>query len=347
MKSSWKSIVSDELNIDLTAFNYFDIDKVKVVWIIPHRMDQNNNFVFNNIRLCNTLSSIYDELERDTGIKNNNPDLKGWCEQGILFLHTTDVDSDHFRILLQNIIHKNKNVAWVLMNDFINNEDYDFDEYEDIMDIWKDEFVLTTTVPQPHFLQNNFLGSKIFSKINHHFREKQIQEINWNLPNVNINPKTKYCLEILSKRYTEWLEKSPFEKIIITDPENLNGWIWADDEVFSIFENHDVFIANIVALKKSNPELEHMTREELIDFYKNEICNISISYIKEIYLMMSQKENHELDDEYLQSNDDKIMDSLELKHALINCAYDEDFDETELLKKKNLESDWMNFENLL
>ena len=74
MKSSWKSIVSDELNIDLTAFNYFDIDKVKVVWIIPHRMDQNNNFVFNNIRLCNTLSSIYDELERDTGIKNNNPD---------------------------------------------------------------------------------------------------------------------------------------------------------------------------------------------------------------------------------------------------------------------------------
>lgn len=348
MNSSWEDIVSDELNIDLTAFNYFDIDKVKVVWIIPHRRDPNNNFVFNNLRLCNTLSSIYDELEKDTGIKNNNPDLTQWCEQGILFLHTTVVNCEDFKTLLQNIINKNKNVAWVLMNDFINNEDFYHDEYENIMDIWKDEFVLKTTVPQPHFLQNNFLGSKIFSKINNHFREKEIKEIDWELPNVNINPKTKYCLESLSKKYTEWLEKSPFDKIIITDQEYLIGWIWVDDEVVSIFDDNEEFNDNIVALKESNHELEYMPKEELIKFYKNEISNISISCIKELYSIKNDDDDDASsvdDDDASSVNDDdddsqrvyKIMNSSELKHALMNCAYDKDFDESELLKENDLE----------
>jgi len=131
-----------------------------------------------------SLINIYKELESDLGVKNENGNLQGWAEQGVLMLNSVlTVESgnanshqgkgwEKFTDKIISVINElDRSVVFVLWGAYAQKKGVMINENK--------HMVIRSAHPSPLSAYRGFWGSKPFSKINAFLRDNNQQEINW------------------------------------------------------------------------------------------------------------------------------------------------------------------------
>lgn len=187
-----KKVYPDKEEI-FKAFQYTSFSDIKVVIIgkIPfYRKNQADGLAFstrNSAPINQTTQIIINEAMDDVGISNpDSGSLVNWAKQGVFLLNSAlSAPSDkpanhlceHWKIFTDNIIsilNEDKSPkVFVLWGEHAK-------EFEPLInqDV---HLVITATNPSPLSASKGFYGSKPFTKINEFLKEKEINEINWEL----------------------------------------------------------------------------------------------------------------------------------------------------------------------
>ncbi|MFA6936010.1 MAG: uracil-DNA glycosylase [Bacilli bacterium] len=187
-----KKVYPDKEEI-FKAFQYTNFSDIKVVIIgkIPfYRKNQADGLAFstrNSAPINQTTQIIINEAMDDVGISNpDNGSLVNWAKQGVFLLNSAlSAPSDkpanhlceHWKIFTDNIIsifnEDKRPKVFVLWGEHAK-------EFEPLInqDV---HLVITATNPSPLSASKGFYGSKPFTKINEFLKEKEINEINWEL----------------------------------------------------------------------------------------------------------------------------------------------------------------------
>jgi uracil-DNA glycosylase len=131
-----------------------------------------------------SLINIFQELEEDLGIKNNNGHLQSWAEQGVLLLNSVlTVESgkpnahqgrgwEYFTDQIINILNQQeRSLAFILWGSYAQKKGAIINEDR--------HFVLRSPHPSPLSAYRGFFGSRPFSKINQFLNDRGLSEINW------------------------------------------------------------------------------------------------------------------------------------------------------------------------
>ncbi len=187
-----KKVYPDKEEI-FKAFQYTNFSDIKVVIIgkIPfYRKNQADGLAFstrNSAPINQTTQIIINEAMDDVGIFNpDSGSLVNWAKQGVFLLNSAlSAPSDkpanhlceHWKIFTDNIIsilnEDKRPKVFVLWGEHAK-------EFEPLInqDV---HLVITATNPSPLSASKGFYGSKPFTKINEFLKEKEINEINWEL----------------------------------------------------------------------------------------------------------------------------------------------------------------------
>lgn len=187
-----KKVYPDKEEI-FKAFQYTSFSDIKVVIIgkIPfYRKNQADGLAFstrNSAPINQTTQIIINEAMDDVGISNpDSGSLVNWAKQGVFLLNSAlSAPSDkpanhlceHWKIFTDNIIsilnEDKRPKVFVLWGEHAK-------EFEPLInqDV---HLVITATNPSPLSASKGFYGSKPFTKINEFLKEKEINEINWEL----------------------------------------------------------------------------------------------------------------------------------------------------------------------
>ncbi|MDD4123659.1 MAG: uracil-DNA glycosylase [Bacilli bacterium] len=187
-----KKVYPDKEEI-FKAFQYTNFSDIKVVIIgkIPfYRKNQADGLAFstrNSAPINQTTQIIINEAMDDVGISNpDSGSLVNWAKQGVFLLNSAlSAPSDkpanhlceHWKIFTDNIIsilnEDKRPKVFVLWGEHAK-------EFEPLInqDV---HLVITATNPSPLSASKGFYGSKPFTKINEFLKEKEINEINWEL----------------------------------------------------------------------------------------------------------------------------------------------------------------------
>lgn len=171
------------------CFNYFDIDKLKVV-ILGQDPYPNANYanglafaVNQNCNIPRSLQNIFKEIQNEYGKVNTDKTLLSWVKQGVLLLNTSlcVVENEPnscsqlgWSIFIKNFIeYCNKNISNIVyllwgknaqsFKGFINDND---------------NLILTSGHPSPYSCKL-FLGNNHFIKCNQYLKTHNKKEITW------------------------------------------------------------------------------------------------------------------------------------------------------------------------
>ena len=179
-------------NLIFNAFNYFDLDNLKVVIIgqdpyINKEQAMGLSFsVPNNIKLPPSLKNIYKCIENTCYIKMdyNNGNLTKWAEQGVLLLNKTltvfeKLSNSHKKIwkgfaedLITYISNNTNQIIFVLWG----NDAKSLKKYIDI----NKHYILEYTHPSP-LSRNPFINCNHFTEINKILTNNNKEEIDWKI----------------------------------------------------------------------------------------------------------------------------------------------------------------------
>lgn len=218
LESSWKDILEGEfkkrymLNLNkfliseqnkysifpannkiFNAFNTTPFDKIKVVILGQdpyHGKGQSHGLSFsieNKNKVPPSLINIFNEIEEDLKIKNNNKgDLTQWAEQGVLLLNSIltvreNTPGSHqnqgwerFTDKVISLISKNKKgVVFMLWGKFAG-------EKSKLINTMH-HHILYSSHPSPLSAYRGFFGCNHFSKCNNILKQQNKKEINWKL----------------------------------------------------------------------------------------------------------------------------------------------------------------------
>jgi uracil-DNA glycosylase len=131
-----------------------------------------------------SLINIFQELEDDLGIKNQNGNLQNWARQGVLLLNSVltverGQPNSHqgrgWEIFTDKVISVvnalERPVVFVLWGAYAQKKGAVIDASRHL--------VIRSAHPSPLSAYRGFLGSRPFSKINHFLKEHGQKEINW------------------------------------------------------------------------------------------------------------------------------------------------------------------------
>lgn len=139
------------------------------------------------IPLPPSLKNIYKELESDLNIPPaKHGDLRPWAKQGVLLLNATltveaNKPQSHANIgwqqftdeVIKSLNHHPQGIVFLLWGAYAQKK-------AALIDTSKHR-ILATTHPSPLSAHRGFLGSKIFSKANHHLQDLGRPIIDWQL----------------------------------------------------------------------------------------------------------------------------------------------------------------------
>lgn len=176
------------------AFDKTPFDKVKVVVIGQdpyHGPDQAHGMSFSvkkGIKVPPSLVNIFKELEEDLGIpRSSHGYLEAWADQGVLLLNSvltveaTKAGShrkkgwENFTDKVIEVLNEKKeNLVFLLWGAPAQKKASKVDEDKHL--------VLKAPHPSPLSSYRGFFGCKHFSKTNEYLQSKNIEQINWTLP---------------------------------------------------------------------------------------------------------------------------------------------------------------------
>ena len=180
------------------AFKYTAFDEVKVVILGQdpyHEEGQAHGLCFSvkpGVETPPSLVNIYKELHDDLGCYiPNNGYLTKWAEQGVLLLNTVLTVRAHQA-------NSHRNIGWEEFTDaairVLNAQNRPIvfilwgrpAQMKETMLNNPKHMILKAPHPSPLSSYRGFFGSKPFSKTNSFLRENGLQEIDWQIENVNI-----------------------------------------------------------------------------------------------------------------------------------------------------------------
>ena len=182
-----------------TALNTTPFDQVKVVIIGQdpyHGPGQAHGLSFSvkpGVPAPPSLVNIFKELRNDLGIEpSNHGYLLDWAKQGVLLLNAVltvqasnaaSHQNKGWELFTDSIVHalndQRENLVFVLWGSYAQKKGAFIDR--------KKHFVIEGPHPSPLSAHRGFFGSKPFSKINAYLKSKNLDEINWKLPNLHSN----------------------------------------------------------------------------------------------------------------------------------------------------------------
>jgi uracil-DNA glycosylase len=133
-----------------------------------------------------SLINIFQELNDDLGVKNQNGNLQNWANQGVLLLNSVlTVEQgkanshqgkgwERFTDKVVSVVNAlERPVVFVLWGVYAQKKGAMIDAYRHL--------VIRSSHPSPLSAYRGFLGSRPFSKINHFLAEHGQAEINWHV----------------------------------------------------------------------------------------------------------------------------------------------------------------------
>ncbi len=179
------------------ALNKTPFDKVKVVIIGQdpyHGPNQAHGLCFSvqpGIQSPPSLKNIFKELQADVSTETpNHGCLNHWAEQGVLLLNSVlTVEKgqagahqkkgwERFTDRVVEELNKSENpIAFILWGSYAQKKAASVDRNKHL--------VLESVHPSPLSAHRGFFGSKPFSKVNNFLRERKLETIDWQLPNIS------------------------------------------------------------------------------------------------------------------------------------------------------------------
>lgn len=176
-----------------SAFNYTSFSDVKVVIIGQdpyHGAGQANGLSFSvadDVKTPPSLRNIYKELQDDLGLDiPTSGNLEAWAKQGVLMLNATlTVEASNAGShqkkgweeftdnVIQTLSDKKENLVFILWGAYAQKKGERIDRNK--------HFVIESAHPSPFAARKGFFGSKPFSKTNIFLKNKNLDQINWNL----------------------------------------------------------------------------------------------------------------------------------------------------------------------
>lgn len=175
------------------AFHYTPFDQVKVVIIGQdpyHNENQAQGLCFSvrsGVAIPPSLVNIYKELEEDMGCTiPSHGSLIKWAEQGVLLLNTVlTVEAHH--------ANSHKGMGWEIFTDAVITKVNEI-ERPIVFILWGkpaqkkakmltnlNHLILEAPHPSPLSSYRGFFGSKPFSKANNFLKERNKEEIDWQI----------------------------------------------------------------------------------------------------------------------------------------------------------------------
>ena len=137
--------------------------------------------------LPKSLINIYKELASDLGIENRHGHLQHWADQGVLLLNSVlTVEAGHANAhqgkgweqftdkVIEVLNQQQRSLVFVLWGAYAQKKGAIIDDSRHL--------VIRAPHPSPLSAHRGFFGSKPFSTINHFLLQQQQSEINWSLP---------------------------------------------------------------------------------------------------------------------------------------------------------------------
>lgn len=171
------------------AFSLIEYKDVKVVILgqDPYPTKGHANglaFAVNEgVKTPKSLANIFKEIESDTGKKPSKNDLLGWVDQGVFLLNTslTTIEGETFAhkdvwqpftsAVIQKLNERNDPIIFVLWGKPAQ------DKKKLITN--PNHIIIETPHPSPLSAYRGFLGSKMFSKVNHLLEKMGHAPIDW------------------------------------------------------------------------------------------------------------------------------------------------------------------------
>ncbi len=138
----------------------------------------------NGVKTPPSLRNIFGEIYQDLAQTRLNTDLSDWAKQGVLLLNSiltveANLAASHQKMgwenitnqIIQSIYNEKTFVVFVLWGAFAQKKI----EWIDT----KKHLVLQSAHPSPLSAYRGFFGSKVFSTINRHLSENNLQSIHW------------------------------------------------------------------------------------------------------------------------------------------------------------------------
>lgn len=176
------------------AFDLCPFDRVRVVVLGQdpyHGPSQAHGLCFSvrrGVPAPPSLRNIFEELHADLGVpRPDHGELTAWAEQGVLLLNTVLTVREH-------TANSHRGKGWETFTDRVIAE---LNARRDglVFVLWgasagakaraidgRRHSVVRSAHPSPLSAHNGFFGSRPFSKINAHLRERGEREIDWRLP---------------------------------------------------------------------------------------------------------------------------------------------------------------------
>jgi uracil-DNA glycosylase len=178
------------------AFNYFDIEHLKVVVLgqdCYHSLSKNNiplacGLSFSVDEKCKTLPPslrvIFDEIHHEYGVKRTNTDLSDWAKQGVLMLNCAltvrqGKPNSHAKSwkpftddMIKHIAKHCQHVVYILWGEFAKGYSQYIDDTQNI--------ILTCRHPSPLAQSKGpFVGNNHFKLANEYLQKNNKQTIAW------------------------------------------------------------------------------------------------------------------------------------------------------------------------
>lgn len=180
-----------------TAFNLTPFDKVKVVMLGQdpyHGPDQAHGLCFSvkpGIPVPPSLQNMYKELQADIGFKPpRHGYLESWARQGVFMMNAilsvemgrpTSHRGKGWEIFTDRVIQilneQKENLVFLLWGSYAQKKGAFIDR--------KRHLVLEAPHPSPLSASRGFFGCRHFSRTNEWLKEKGLEPINWNLPELS------------------------------------------------------------------------------------------------------------------------------------------------------------------
>ncbi|MDO4593875.1 MAG: uracil-DNA glycosylase [Tissierellia bacterium] len=186
-----------EMNDIFNALKYVSYEDCKVVILGQdpyHGVNQANGFSFSvkkDVKIPPSLLNIFKEMSSDinTYIPDNG-DLTKWARQGVLLLNSTLTVRAHQP-------NSHQNIGWQMLTDriieLLNNRKKPM-----VFILWgknaqnkkklitnKNHLIIESSHPSPFAAYRGFFGSKPFSRTNQFLKEHDMDEVDWQIENIN------------------------------------------------------------------------------------------------------------------------------------------------------------------
>lgn len=185
-----KHVCYPPYNMIFNAFNYKDIDEIKVVILGQdpyHEPFQAHGLSFSVLDgnpLPKSLINIYKELYDDVGVTRLTGELTEWARQGVFLLNTCLTVREH-------AAGSHRNKGWEIFTNRVI-EELNNDDSPKVFLLWGNDahkkiplitnpkhLIIATAHPSPLSAYRGFFGSKPFSKINEFLVTNGIEPIDW------------------------------------------------------------------------------------------------------------------------------------------------------------------------